>query len=196
MSRRFALASCLAGAALAAIPAHACVPEPMREGESPAEHEARLVQQRDRWEKEREASALRKAASIFIAREATSEIMDEELAKARAAQPDQRSRRHVPPPPPPVLRSPDLSYYRPIAWFRGAGPDAMFPLTVDWTSCGSFRLGDTGSGEDGALYIFFADEGPISAETLFEAIAVNRIADPALFEFAARYRPGNAAPPE
>lgn len=188
MIRSFALAACLVGVAFTTIPADACVPEPMRAGESAEEYKARLAQQRERWEMQREPYALQRAAAIFIAREATREFLDEEMAKARTARPTRRSERPVPPPPLMVLRPPESAYFRPVAWFRGAGSDTLIPLTVDWTSCGPSLLGDTGSGKNGALYIFFADAGPISRQTLFEAIAVDGITDPALLEFAANYR--------
>ena len=48
-------------------------------------------------------------------------------------------------------------------------------------------LGDTTSSKEGDLFVFFARKGRISDDTLIDAIAVDKINDPALMDLVAPY---------
>lgn len=177
--------------AMVAAPAYPCSvppPEPPRPGESIAAYYARIAalhkEQEVAWLKDRQTSGLQGADLIFIARA---------TARWPVPRPASRNGRPVPPrvTPPPY---PAPSYYKPIAWFRGPRITDLFKLRRANTSCGPMGLGDTTYGKSGDLYVFFARKGRLSEKTIVDVIAVDRINDPALAEFVAKFR-GEQKPP-
>ncbi|WP_423601789.1 hypothetical protein [Sphingomonas sp. MS122] len=192
MTKRFALAAALSAAALFAWPAWACSPVPMpppQPGESEQAYKARIAReqrrQAEQWLRDRQADALQRADSIFIAR-------DTAWASPHRPPPVRRTRAGRPIPPPPVPRVryeyPAPSYFKPIGWLRGSRPRALFRINRSMTTCGTMSIGDTAYSHPGSLYVFFARKGPLSEKTLIDAIAVDRIDDPALVAFVARHR--------
>lgn len=186
MIMRVAASACLAALAFVALPAAACVPVPPippLPGESQEAYRARSdaeqKAQAARWFKERQTNALQNADVIFIARDTD-----------WWPTPKLRYRNGRPLPPVlPLIPYPAPSYYKPIAWFRGARTTGLFKVERDNTSCGPMSLGDTTFSRTGQLFVFFAKKGPLNKRgTLMDAIAVDRIDDPALMEFVARYR--------
>lgn len=187
--RGMGLAAGLCAALIAFSPARACLP-PLLESrladESDADYAARTEALRHEREaarlKERQTMALSISEAIFIAR-------DTDWAPIRR-QPLRNGR-----PPPMATISYAPSYFKPVAWFRGPRTTALFQLRVTMTDCGLMGTGDTASSQPGDLYVFFAHKGPLSRKALIDAIAVDRISDPALMEFVAKYRRKPAAPP-
>jgi hypothetical protein len=86
-------------------------------------------------------------------------------------------------------------YFKPVAWFRGPRTTVLFQIRMTMTDCGLMGTGDTASSQPGDVYLFFAHKGPTSQKRLIDAIAVDRINDPALMEFVAKYRRKPAASP-
>lgn len=178
-------------AVMVAAPAHPCKvppPEPRRLGESITAYDARIAKLHQEREearlKDRQTRGLQGAELIFIARETVSWL---------APRPTSRNGRPVLPRLKPVPY-PVPSNYRPIAWFRGPRVTDMFKLQRANTSCGPMGIGDTTFGKSGNLYVFFARKGQLSEKTIIDAIALERINDPALAEFVATFR-GKSKPP-
>lgn len=191
MSRRIALTTCLTAMTLTASPANACMPvlpEPRPAGESDEAYKIRIsAVQRERvatWLKERQAAVLQRADTIVIARDTV------------WSPPYRPQMRHGRPIPPTVqmIPYPAPSYYKPIDWFRGLRTRALFRVRNSMTSCGAMSIGDTTYSQPGSLYVFFARKGSLSEKTLIDAIAVDRINDPTLMEFVAKYR--GKSPPD
>lgn len=192
MTGRIALAAVLGAAALAASPAWACTIQPppaALPGESPDAYKARV---RELYRKEaadlarmRQTDALRNADLIFIAR-------DTAWAPRYRSPPVRRGRAGQPLPPVPlrpvVVKYPAPSYFTPIDWLRGARTDTLFRVERFDTSCGPQGFGDTMPSQPGDLYLFFARRGPLSEKTLIDAIALDKIDNPALTAFVARHR--------
>ena len=121
----------------------------------------------------RQAVALEQAAAIFIARS---------TYLPRPTAPDGR-------PMPREAIDPFIRHFRPVAWLRGPRADALFPVQVGMTSCGGFTsIGDVRLGGQDEEFVFFARGGPLSMNTLIDAIAVDRVTDPALIAFVAQFR--------
>jgi len=177
------------GALISPAAARACLPAPPElrlEGESDSAYQARsaVVQQQraDAWLKERQTRALSRANLIFIGRDTVWWPPDKGKVRWKKGRP-------VPPPViVPRLTFPAPSYFKPIAWLRGAKTTDLFQLRADWTDCGALGLGDTSSSEAGDLFVFFAAKTPLFRENLIDAIAVDSITDPALTDFVAKYR--------
>jgi hypothetical protein len=171
--------------------ARACSPmpaEPSLDGESDAAYRARtaaLLQQRQaQWLKERQSDDLQRAKVIFIAR-------DTDWSPSQ--KPRYRNGRLLPPvlipvPPVPKINFPAPSYFKPIDWFLGPRSTRLFKVGRDNTSCGPMSLGDTTSSKTGDLFVFFAKSWPATGDSLIDAIELDRINDPALENFVARYR--------
>jgi len=82
----------------------------------------------------------------------------------------------------------DSVYFEPVAWFRGHPAQTRFRVEREWSMCGPSGIGDTPYSQTGDLYLLFARQGPLSEKTLIDAIALDKIDDPALTAFAAKYR--------
>jgi len=137
------------------------------------EEEAQRPAREAEWLRQRQADGLEHASIIFIAR-------NTEPPQARSA------RRG-----PPVLRPYDwsTSYFTPVAWLRGRQASAPFVVHAGTNSCGGLDgVGDVTLNETGAEFIFFASGEPFTELTLIDAIAVDKITDPALVAFVARSR--------
>ncbi len=171
------------------------VPEPTLPGESPEAYAARvkelMAQREAQWDLEQQAYDLERADLIFIARKT-----------------------QLPPSVQPVsgqseiivqgLRNSNLQrvHFTPIDWFKGPVSRQTFLNRLWENDCGWTRFGDvTADDAIGQRYVFFARSGRISQDTLIDAIAVDRITDPALLDFVARHRtvrvaiqPGTTAP--
>jgi len=190
MIRIFALSAGLAGSIMLANSALACVPDPrqsQQEGESVDAYQARigkLERERSEW---RQRGAL-KAPTLFIARAATADFLDQEAAERRASEPsppaEPGEQPVVIPPPPLAVTGP--RYFRPITWLRGTGSQDLVRIETRQTSCGYMSMGDTLFAKDGVDYVFAAREGPISENTLIDAIAIDRITEPELVALVAR----------
>jgi hypothetical protein len=200
MMKRFALGASLGAVALFAVPAWACSLVPMpppRPGESDHAYKARVAEEQRQqaaiWLRDRQADALQRADSIFIARETgwTPPYRPPPAPKARPGQPPP----FVPLPTPAAIDFPPPSYFKPIDWFRGAQTRRLLRVNRSDTTCGPLSIGDTTFSEQGNLYVFFARKGPLSEKTLIDAIAVERINDPALMGFVAKYRAKPAPTP-
>ncbi|MCW4463249.1 hypothetical protein OK349_16165 [Sphingomonas sp. BT-65] len=193
MTRHIALTAALNAAALVASPVWACSiapPPPPLVGESPEAYKVRVAEldrrQTETWLRTRQTTALQHAALIFVARDTawTPPYRPPPTRRVRAGQP-------IPPPVPlPKVRYayPAPSYFKPIGWFRGPRPQALFRVNRSMTTCGAMSIGDTTHSAPGNLYVFFARKGPLSEKTLIDAIAVDSIDDPALVAFVAKYR--------
>lgn len=192
MIRHIALLACLAATIATLAPASACSiwTEPPLPGETDEAYRIRVValeqEQAVRWAKDRQVRALT-ANLIFIARNrewTPPAPHPKPLPKLRPGQP----------PPPPVLIPPVLiqfpapDYFKPVAWFRGPKITDLFQLRADNTTCGLSGLGDTTHSQPGDVFIFFARKSPVTRDTLIDAIALDKIDDPALLEFVAKYR--------
>ena len=176
---------------MVAAPAYPCTvspPDPPRPGESITAYYARISALHQQQEaaslKDRQTRGLQGADLIFIALE---------TVWWPAPRPTSRNGRPVLPRLKPVPY-PAPSYYKPIAWFRGLRVTDMFKLRRANTSCGPMGIGDTTFGKSGNLYVFFARKGQLSEKTIIDAIALERINDPALAEFVATFR-GKSEPP-
>ncbi len=185
MHWRVGLLACVAATALAALPVRACLPmppDPPLPGESDAAYKVRTeALQRERtatWLKERQADALQRADAIFVARDI--DWWPPEKPRLRNGRPLL--------PRPIVIPYPAPSWYKPIDWFRGTPSRGLFRVDRTQTDCGAMSIGDTTFSQTGNLFIFFAHKGPLSQRALIDAIAVDRINDPALMEFVAKYR--------
>lgn len=192
MTRRIALLAALSVAALIASPASACSiapPPPPLPGESPEAYKARTAELRrkqdEEWMRKRQAEALQRADLIFIGRDTAwmPPYRPSPVRRGRAGQP-------LPPVPVPplVIEFPAPSYFKPVDWFRGPRSQILFRVNRSNTSCGWMGIGDTTYSQPGKLYIFFARKGPLSEKTLIDAIALDKIDDPALIAFVARHR--------
>lgn len=176
MAKRIGPAVALSVAALASPQAWACatVPTPPRlSGESTGAYAARIGELDYKRELEsarmRQAEGLRGADLIFIARDTAARNRISTTYRPTGA-------RAAP------------AYYKPIDWFRGQRSTASFRVQRSMTLCGILSFGDTSPSEPGNLYLFFARKGPLSEKTLIDAIALDKIDDPALTAFVARYR--------
>jgi len=157
-------------------------PPPPNPGETQQAYRARIdAEQREqqaRWFRERQAGNLERADVIFIARD---------TPWSPPYRPQWRSGRLLPPKLIP-FSYPMPTYFKPIAWFRGGKATGLFKVTGGNTSCGPYSLGDTTFSQTGQLFVFFAHKGPLNDKTLIDAIAVDKINDPALMDFVAPYR--------
>lgn len=155
-------------------------PEPRLEGESDQAYQARVDtlrrEQAERWLKERQAVALRRAEVIFIARD---------TAWYPDARPRVRNGRLLPLRP---LSYPAPSYFKPLAWFRGRRTTDLFQLRAGYSSCGPMGFGDTTSSRHGDRFVFFARKGRVTQDSLIDAIAIDKIDDPALLAFVMKHR--------
>lgn len=186
------LAAVLGATAFAASPASACsiaMPRPALPGESPEAYKTRVAEQErkqtEEWMRTRQANMLKHADLIFVGR-------DTAWAQRYRPSPTRRDRAGRPLPPRPVppilIEIPAPSYYKPIDWLRGARSTTLFKVSRSNTTCGSMSIGDTTYSQPGNLYVFFARKGPLSENTLIDAIALDKIDDPALVPFVAKYR--------
>lgn len=192
MTRRVALLAALGVAALVISPAQACSPVPMPpplRDESPNAYKARVeaLQRRQaaEWIRARQDRALKEADAIFIARDTvwTPPYRPAPVRRGRSGEP-------LPPPPVPLVEVeyPAPSYYKPVDWLTGARSTALVRIARSNTTCGPMSIGDTSLSQPGNLYVFFARKGPLSEKNLIDAIAIDRISDPTLMTFVARYR--------
>ena len=178
MAKSVGLAIALSVAALASSQAWACAraPTPPRlSGESTEAYAARIGELNYKRELEsarmRQAEGLRGADFIFIARDTAAPNRTSTTYRPTGA-------RAAPPP----------AYYKPIDWFRGQRSTASFRVQRSMTMCGILSFGDTSPSRPGNLYLFFARKGPLSEKTMIDAIALDKIDDPALSTFVAKYR--------
>ena len=186
MSWRTGLACVLLATAAVATNAHACTPQeplPRLAGESDDAYKTRTDAVwrglQATWLKQRQSDDLQRATVIFIARD---------TAWAPPQKPRYRNGRLLPPVVP-AFRYPPPSYYKPIDWFRGPKSTDLFKLDRGMTSCGgAVSVGDASFSEPRTLFVFFASKWPATEDTLIDAIALDRINDPALMDFVARYR--------
>lgn len=188
MTNTFALLAGLASSIIVANPASACTPprppEPQPEGESLSAYQARIEKMKHEYDEWRKQRALN-APIIFISRKANTAFFQQEAEKLEAAQ--SKPKKHgQPPPPPPQFRL--IGYFQPIAWVKGTGAQAILLIKTPITGCGYEPLGDTESAKEGEHLIFFAQDGPISENTLIDAIAIDKITEPELLELVARHR--------
>ncbi|THD38026.1 MAG: hypothetical protein E7773_03385 [Sphingomonas sp.] len=183
------IATTIAGLIVTA-PAHACMPwmgPPMLEGESQQAYakradEARLKQIADAQRK-RQTDGLQQAATIFVGRFVY-------WFPPYRPTPPKPGQPPAPPKPIPIpdMTNPGPSYFKPIAWFRGTPTRALVRTRNSYTSCGPMGFGDTTFATEGDLYLFFARKGPLIEKNLIDAIAIDKIDDPTLIEFVAKYR--------
>ena len=172
-------------AMLSVSPANACTirqPEPPLPGEGDDAYRVRTEtlarEQQARWLKERQEYNLQQADWVFVARHIS-----------WAPHYKQRYRNGVPVPVP----LPEIDYrapmhFKPLTWLKGPKLSKAFKVSTYNTSCGPMALGDTTFSAEGNLFVFFARKGRISDDTLIDAIAVEKINDPALKDFVAPYR--------
>jgi hypothetical protein len=196
MIRTFALFAGLAGSIMLADPASACVPllpEPRLEGESDLAYQTRVEKMKREWDEQRavrrQQNALN-APTLFIARAASATVYRQEAEKwsaeqAKLRKPGEPPAPPIPPPPPQV---PGPLYFQPITWIKGTGSPAMLRIEAHVTMCDSWWLGDTSSAKEGEDLLFSAREGPISENTLIDAIAIDKITEPELVELVAKHR--------
>jgi hypothetical protein len=188
---RIANAAGVTLALLAVTPADACtirLPEPPLPGESDDAYrvrtEALAREQEARWLKDRQKNNLLQADWVFVARHV--------YWFPPSAPYKPKYRNGVPLPIPPVkFEYPAPIHFKPLTWLKGPEYSKIFKVTKDNTNCGPMALGDTTFSQEGDLFVFFARKGRISDETLIDAIAVNKINDPALIEFVAPYLTDN-----
>ena len=152
--------------------ANACSPPPVDpplQGESVETYKARLEAEDKaklaHFLADRQTVNLKRADSIFIARET-----------ARA------------PRRPAEARNPYPIYFKPVKWFRGTSTGALFRVTLGITTCGPWGVGDASSSRLGQHLLFFGRKGLLTEKVLIDAIAVDKINDPALTAFVTRYR--------
>ncbi|RYD48896.1 MAG: hypothetical protein EOP60_14845 [Sphingomonadales bacterium] len=172
--------------ALAGSPAMACTPapvEPRLAGEDEQIYRTRVDAlertRAARWKKQRQESALERADLIFIA------------GDTPWSPPPYRLRMRNGLVMPPQIRPipyPAPSYFKPVAWLRGPKTTDLFQLVADNTSCGPMGVGDTTYTRPGKRYVFFARKGRVTRETLIDAIALDKIDDPALIAFVEQHR--------
>jgi hypothetical protein len=182
---RIANAAGVTLALLAVTPADACtirLPEPPLPGESDDAYrvrtEALAREQKVRWLKERQENDLRRADWVFVARH---------ISWSPTYKPKYRN--GVPLPIPlPKFQYPAPMHFKPLTWLKGPEHNKTFKLSTYNTSCGPMALGDTTFSEEGDLFVFFARKGRISDDTLIDAIALDKINDPALIDFVRPYR--------
>ena len=193
MMRSFALITGLASAIILAEPASACTPIPPEqrlEGESDLAYQARVEKighERDEQRAlQRQQSALI-APVLFIGREASAAVYRLEAEKWSAEQANLR-KPGEPPIPPPPLHVPQPRYFEPIVWINGTGSQSIFRIEASVTMCGTWWRGDTGSAGEGALLLFSARQGPISENTLIDALAIDKITEPELVELVATHQ--------
>lgn len=185
------LMACIA--LLASAPALACMPapaEPRLPNESNEAYRTRVAEIEKantiRWAKERQERAL-EADIIFIAR-------NRDWSPPPPPQPRVKLRPgQVPPPVPPpvpVLFDPynPKFYFKPVAWFRGDKVTDLFVTHTSMTTCGFQGFGDVQFPQPGDLFVFFANKVPLTEDALIDAIAFDKIDNPALVEFIAQYR--------
>ncbi len=187
MSWRIGLIACLTATMLATASARACVPmpmPPMLPGESQDAYKVRIDalfrQQAEDQQRARQADAVSEADLIFVGR-TTDWYPPIRIPRARPGRP-------LPPVPLPRFEFPMPSYFKPVAWFRGAPSTDLFALRGENTSCGPMGFGDTMPATKGDLFVFFAHKGPLTQSTMIDAIAVDAITDPMLLDFVAPYR--------
>jgi hypothetical protein len=188
---RWPVLVCFAASLIAASPVLGCMPAllpPRQAGETDEAYRARIEQeqlsQEAEWLHERQVEGLRSADLIFVARK-----IDRPAPLRRQSQ----RGRLLPLPPVRFLPFPPI-YFRTGSWFRGHASQAIFRVSTSNTTCGPMSLGDTMRGDTGALYVFFARAGPVDEARLIDAIAIDRINDPALLDFVARFRNESVAP--
>lgn len=166
--------------------ASACSP-PMVEPPLAGESEEAYRQRVEALEREREAQRPQHEAELLRHRQAVGLEQATVIFIARSTMPPQRRARAGRPIPPPVF-DPFVRYYRPVAWLRGPQTNARFRVHVSMNSCGGLSsVGDISLGEPDEL-VFFARAGRLSEETLIDAIAADRVTDPALISFVAQTR--------
>jgi hypothetical protein len=171
-------------ALFAVTPVDACtirLPEPPLPGESDDAYrvrtEALAREQEVRSLKERQENDLLQADWVFVARH---------VYWSPPYKPKYRN--GVPLPIPPVkFEYPAPIHFKPLTWLKGPEYSQIFKVTTHNTTCGPMALGDTTFSMEGDLFVFFARKGQISDKTLIDAIAVNKINDPALIDFVAPY---------
>ena len=195
MIRRLLSFLCLMGVVSMPTPASACSIrfEPPLEGESDEAYRVRIEQlekvQAEQYAKQRQTDALENAKLIFIAR------------KTEWTPPPPKARKKLRPgePPRPIalpnFEFPMPSYFKPIAWFRGGEITDLFQIRAYNTSCGVIGFGDTTASLPGETFLFFARKSPLSQDTLIDAIAMDKIDNPALVEFVDRHRNSKEAQP-
>lgn len=190
------LIACVALTALLSASAMACSitpPEPPLPNESDEAYKVRIETQEkeraERWAKERQQSALEQADLIFIARNR------DWYPPAPKPKPQPKARAgHLPPPPVPIkpaLFDPNILryYFKPVAWFRGAEVTELFQVQSYMTNCGGHSgLGDTVYSDPGDVFLFFAHKTPLTRDTIIDAIALDKIDNPALVDFVSAYR--------
>lgn len=172
-------------ALFAVSPANACtirLPEPPLAGESDGAYRARIEalerEQQTRWLKERQENGLQRADWVFVGRQ---------ILWSPTFKPRYRNGMPVPVPLP-KFEYPAPRYFKPLTWLKGPEYSKIFKVSTGNTSCGPMALGDTTSSKEGDLFVFFARKGRISDDTLIDAIAVDKINDPALMDLVAPYR--------
>ena len=172
-------------ALFAVTPAIACTirpPEPPLPGESDDNYRIRTEtlarEQETRWLKERQERNLLQADWVFVAKQ---------VYWSPPYKTKYRNGVRLPVPPP-KFEYPAPRHYKPLTWLKGPEHSEIFKVTTDNTTCGLMALGDTTSSMEGDLFVFFASKGRISDDTLIDAIAIDRINDPALMGLVAPYR--------
>lgn len=187
------LAACIPMAMMVPSVAIACSPiprEPPLPNESDEAYRARIAaadkEQADRWAKERQERAL-EADLIFIAR-------NRDWTPPDPPQPRVKSRPGQAPQPVPPLRVVPVDpynskfYFKPVAWFRGDKVTDLFLTHTSMTTCGFMGFGDVDFPKPGDLFVFFARKTPLTEDTLIDAIALDKIDNPALVDFVSKYR--------
>lgn len=165
--------------------ANACSPPPVDpplQGESVETYKARLEAEDKaklaHFLADRQTVNLKRADSIFIARE---------TARAPRRPAEARNGRSLPPRSVPT-EYPYPIYFKPVKWFRGTSTGALFRVTLGITTCGPWGVGDASSSRLGQHLLFFGRKGLLTEKVLIDAIAVDKINDPALTAFVTRYR--------
>lgn len=192
MVRFFALTTGAIGAIIIADPASAClppVPEPRLAGESDLAYHARAEKMSREYEEQRSSRRQQSALSapiLFIAREASADFYRQEAAKWAASQPKPKPGEPPVPPPPPQVPIP--LYFQPVTSIKGARSPQIFRIETHM-ACGSYwSLGDTRSTGEGTYFLFSAREGPISENTLIDAIVIDMITEPELVKLVAAHQ--------
>jgi hypothetical protein len=175
-------------AVFAVSPADACSiapPQPPLPGESDKDYHTRteaLAHENEvRWLKERQEGNLQRADWVFVARHV------EWSPPYNPSKPKYRNGIPVIIPRP-KFEYPTPTYFKPLRWLKGPEYSKVFKVETFNTSCGPMSLGDTKFSEHGSLFVFFARKGRITDNTLIDAIAVDKINDPALIDFVRPYR--------
>ncbi len=164
-------------------PAVACSiapPEPPLPGESDQDYRARTEavgrENEARWLKERQERNLQAADWVFVARH------------IYWSPPYKPKYRNGVPAPILLPEYPLPTYFKPLTWLKGPELSKTFKVKTYDTTCGPMALGDTTFSTEGDMFVFFARKGRISDDTLIDAIAVDKVNDPALMDFVAPYR--------